>query len=119
LFVLFNRFTPLIGAGPFYSAPINARLYAEAVLTGWHGAGFGATPATVEFTVQSSADLETWVDGGTFSPASAEAEVAHSSGILHPWFRARADIQGSDPGVTIWLVGQFVHREGPVAGEAA
>ena len=117
--VIFPRHTPFIGTTALYSAPIDVRDYVEAFLTGWQGTGLGSTPATVEFSAEKSTDLDVWFPGTPFSPASADAEVISGVGIYHPWLRFKAEVSGADPGVTCWLVGGFVRREGPVAGEVA
>jgi len=115
--VIFPRHTTLVGTTALYSAPMNLRAYSEGFLTGWQGTGLGTTPATVTFTPQKSADLETWFDEDPFSPASANAEVTSEIGITLPWARVKAVVSGADPGVSIWLLGEFVRREGPGAGE--
>jgi hypothetical protein len=102
-----------------YSAPIDVRLYSEAFLNGWQGTGLGASPSTVEFTAQRTMDFEKWFDDTPFSPGGADAEVVSEIGIYSPWLRVKAEVSGLDPGICCWLVGEFVRREGPVAGEAA
>ena len=110
--VIFPRYTALIGGPATYSGPLDMRPFSEGVLTGWQGTGLGTTPATVEFTVQQSADLEFWHDGTPFSPASANSEVTATPVVGLPWMRVKADVAGADPGVSVYLVGDFVLREG-------
>jgi len=116
--VIFPRYTAFVGTGQVYSAPIDVRAYGEAILTAWQGTGLGTVPATLEYTVEYSADLEIWVDDGSFSPA-AGTEAAFLPDLRYPWLRVKAVVTGTDPGVTAWLVGDFVYREGLGAEEAA
>jgi hypothetical protein len=106
----------MIGTAPTYTAPMDVRVYAQAILTAWQGVGLGSTPATIEYTVQESLNLEDWVDIGTLSPdAGLEETLAVNFGFA--WMRIKTVVTGSDPGVMTWLVGDFVRRD--AAGEAA
>ena len=94
-----------------YSAPMDVRAYALVILTGWQGTGLGSTPASVEFVIQQSPDLDNWSEETTFSPTAGEEESC-TVRLLYPWVRVGMSVAGSDPGVSCWLVGEFVRREG-------
>lgn len=115
--VFFPRYTAFVGTTALYTAPLDARAYAEVDLLGWQGTGLGGTPASVSFTLQHSADLENWVDETAFSP-TAGSEAMNNYHLAYAWVRAKAAVTGADPGVVCWLTGELVYREGPAAGEA-
>ena len=115
--VIFPRYTAFVGTEPLYSAPLDMRNYAHGVFVGAQGTGIGLTPAEVEYTMQLSPDLENWVDIDTISP-SAGGEASGDMDFRHPWMRWRADLAGADPGVTSWLVGDVVWRDGLPGGGA-
>jgi hypothetical protein len=60
--VLFSRHTAFIGTGALYAAPLDVRAYGDVTIVGFQGTGLGGTPATVEYTLQRSADLSEWED---------------------------------------------------------
>jgi hypothetical protein len=111
--LVFPRYTVMIGTTALYSEPVDVREFARVLLTGWQGTGLGTVgnEATVEFTVQQSVDLSTWFDGIPFGPASADAEVSQESDLRSAWMRVKAEVTGSDPGVSLWLRGVLVRRE--------
>ncbi|NUN52309.1 MAG: hypothetical protein HUU06_05920 [Planctomycetaceae bacterium] len=109
--VILPRYTPLVGTTPFTSSPLDVRAFAQVLLTGWKGAGIGATPADLEFVVQQSPDLEVWLDGTPFSPASANAEVTRTESLSYAWMRLKATVSGADPAITAWMTGEFVLRD--------
>jgi len=112
--VLLPRYTALYGTTPFYSAPLNVKGFSKALISAWRGTGLGSTPATVEFQFEQSADLGLWhAVGGTFTPASANAETTVTKDFVFEWVRLKATVSGSDGsrGVTVWAVGAFVPRE--------
>ena len=115
--VLFPRYTAFIGMTAMYTVPIDVREFAEVDVRGWQGTGIGSTPASVTFTIQRSADLENWVDEAAFSPPADDEEM-HNYHLAYPWLRAKAAVAGSDPGISCWLLGDFVARDAPGAGEA-
>lgn len=106
----------MIGTAATYSAPMDVRAYVRAILTAWQGTGLGSTPATLEFTVQESVDLENWVDIGSVSPDAGTEETLEVN-FSYAWMRVKTVVTGSDPGVMGWLLGEFVRRD--AAGEAA
>ncbi|NUN51233.1 MAG: hypothetical protein HUU06_00390 [Planctomycetaceae bacterium] len=108
----------MIGTTATYSDPMDVRAYATATLVAWQGTGLGGTPASVEYTVQQSLDLENWVDIGTVSPAAGSEETL-GVGFTFAWMRVKAVVSGSDPGVTTWLKGEFVTRDESGGGQAA
>jgi len=116
-FVFFARNTVFVGGTALYTTPVDVRRYSSGVFVGWQGTGLGLTPASLEFTLEASHDLENWVDGSVLSP-SADAEETASAEIEFPWIRWRAEVTGADPAVTGWLVGDLVRREpaGPGGG---
>ena len=113
--LVFPRYTAMIGADALYSEPVDVREFCKVLLTGWQGTGLGTTgdEATVEFTVQQSVDLSTWFDGTPFGPASADAEAGQEVDLRSAWMRVKAEVSGSDPGVSLWLRAIFVRRDGP------
>jgi hypothetical protein len=112
--VLFPRYTALYGALPFYSAPVNVKGFARALISAWRGTGLGGTPATVAFELQQSADLGLWhAIGSTFTPTNPGEDVAVAKDLLFEWVRLKATVSGTAPyeGATVWAVGAFVPRE--------
>jgi hypothetical protein len=107
--VLIPRYTALIGTTAMYTAPLLVREWSEAALVGWESTGIGNGDATL--TVQLSDDLENWTDEEEMS-LTAESEVTAVLEISRAWLRVKAVVTGSDPGVTCWLEGEFVEREG-------
>ena len=113
--VVFPRYTPFVGTTPVYSAPADVRDFSGGIFVGWQGTGLGLSPASVEFTLEVSQDLENWFASTVISPA-ANTEEAGDVEFPYAWMRWKAVPSGTDPGVTGWLVGDIVLREG--AGEA-
>ncbi len=116
--VVFPRYTALIGAASVFTVPMDVRAYARAAMVAWQSQGIGTSAAEVAFTTQQSPDLENWFDGDTLTPDANEEDTATPE-LRYPWFRVKATVTGSDPGVTCWLVGEFVAREGAGGGGAA
>ena len=116
--VIYPRYSNMIGTTAVYSEPRDVRAYSQAILIAWQGTGLGSTPATVEFTVQQSLDLENWVDIGSVSP-DAGTEEALNVTFTFAWMRVKSVVTGSDPGVAAWLIGEFVRRDQAGGGEAA
>ncbi len=116
--VVFPRHTGFVGTTAVYSAPIDVRQFSEGIFVAWRGTGIGNTPASVQFTVQQSTDLDVWVDAGTISP-SAGSESVLEQGLTYPWMRVKAVVSGADPGVCGWVVVELVMREESQEGEAA
>jgi hypothetical protein len=109
--VILPRYTPLVGTTPFTTTPLDVRAYGQVLFTAWKGAGMGASPADVEFTVQQSPDLDVWLDGTPFAPASADAEVTRTESLYHAWMRVKATVSGADPGISTWMTGEFLLRD--------
>jgi hypothetical protein len=117
-FVVFPRYSTLVGTTPVYSPPLDVREFGEAIFTSWMGTGIGSTPAEVEFEVQTSTDLVDWVDAATITMTAGDEEVTEVEFDL-PWIRVRATVSGGDPGVSFWMTVELVRREGAQEGEAA
>jgi hypothetical protein len=115
--VVFPRYTTLVGTTSVFTMPIDVREFGQANFVAWMGTGIGATPAEVEFKVQESADLSIWNDIETITPSAGAETVADVTFDL-PWLRVKATVSGADPGVSFWMTGELVRREG-AAGEAA
>lgn len=118
--VLLPRYTALYGTVPFYTAPINVKGFAKALVSCWKGAGIGATPADLNFELQQSADLGLWhVVDAAFTPANPDEDLTVTRELLFEWVRLKATVSGTagSQGVTVWAVGAFVPREG-VGGAA-
>lgn len=110
--VLLPRYTALYGTQALYTAPINVKGFATALVACWKSIGLGSTPADVVFQLQQSADLGLWHDvGGTFTPASSEAEATVSRDFVFEWVRLKATVSEASPGITVWATGAFVPRE--------
>jgi len=117
--VIFPRFTGLVCTTSVFTPPMDVRAFRSVKLVGWQGTGLGVTPATVEFTVQGSMDVENWTDIGTLSFAGPDEEATVGVNFEYPWSRVKAEISGTNKGITFWLLGAFVFRDGPgVRGEA-
>jgi hypothetical protein len=116
--VIFGRYTPLVGTPALYSGPFDVRAFSGGVFVGWQGTGLGLTPASVEYTMELSQDLEHWIETDVLTP-SAGAEETVESALDYPWMRWKAEITGADPCVTGWLVGDLVYREGMGPGGGA
>jgi len=115
--VLLPRYTALYGTAPIYGAPVNVRRFAGAVLVGWRSQGLGTagSQASVEYGLQQSTDLGIWNDiEPTLSPA-AEDETPASVTFDLEWIRLVSTVSGTKPGLTGWVVGHFVPREGLVS----
>jgi hypothetical protein len=107
--VLFPRYTALYG-DEIYTAPINVKEFAKAVVTAWVGTGIGSTPASGGVAVEQSADLEHWHQvGSDLSPDNAEESATFEFDL--EWVRFKAMVSGTNPGVTLWAVGAFIPRE--------
>ena len=118
--VIFPRYTSFVGTGDLRSPPIDIRTFADALFVGWQGNGLGATAATLQFTLEFSMDLTTWIGAVTFpSSPVAVTEFVQSIVLQYPWMRVKAVVTGADPGISAWLTVDLTLRRNKAAGEAA
>lgn len=118
--VIFPRYTGLIGTGDLIAALVDVRAYSEVIFVGWQSTGLGVTPATVQFVLQVSADLDTWFNSITFpSVPAAATEFVQTQGLVYQWMRVKAVVTGADPGLSVWLVADLVRRRKTGMEEAA
>jgi hypothetical protein len=107
--VLLPRFTTYAGARTFLTVPVNVREFSYVKLAGWRGPGIGDTP-TFEIQVQTSNDLENWVDvGSPFDPGDGDGNLL-SVDLFAEWIRLAVTLGGTGPAFTCWSVGNFATR---------
>lgn len=109
--LLLPRFSSFVGAGPFYTAPMNIRTYQKAFITGWRGTGVGPSPGTATITIQESTDLGVWIDNAVAIGPPVNSEVTQEVVFSLEWMRLKIDLTGSFAAMTMWAVGNFVARE--------
>jgi hypothetical protein len=107
--ILLPRYTTLVGATDFITAPINVRPYATANISVWRGAMLGTTP-TFSLVIQESPDLTEWSTLESYS-TGAGSEDTKSVTFTMDWIRVKVTIGGAQPGVSCWAVGEFARRE--------
>lgn len=108
--VLLPRFTTLVGATTFTTAPLDVSSYGSLQVQVWRGAMRGTSP-TFTMYLEESLDCEQWVVG----PAAPTAYVVGASPPAEPkffsyafrlrWFRVRVVLGGTDPVATCWAEG--------------
>jgi hypothetical protein len=107
--ILLPRYTTLVGATDFITAPINVRPYATANISVWRGEILG-TNDSFTLIVQESPDLTEWKTLESFS-TSAGDEDTEAVAFTMDWIRVKVTLTGSDPSVSCWCVGEFARRE--------
>lgn len=117
--VIFPRYTTFVGNASLVSQVFDARAWTKAIFLGGQGAGIGGTPATLQFTLQVSADLENWLDAVTFPSSPAPGEFEQIDVLVYPWMRVKAVVTGADPAISAWLVADMVRRTDEGAEDAA
>ena len=103
--ILLPRFTTFAGAGEFATPPLNVRVYRAALIDLGVAGALGSPAATVTVVVQESPDLAHWEDLTTLVVGDAT-----EAGFGFEWMRLLITVAGSDPAVTCWSVGTFLHR---------
>jgi len=109
--VFVPRFTGLYGPADLYTVPVNLREFASMELCVWSSSGNGSTPATAQYLLQQSTDLENWHDVGNELAPAGNAEMVAERSLDLEWVRLRMQIDGTDPGATGWAVADCVPRE--------
>ena len=108
--VIFPRFTAVVGAHPYPSLPIDVSAFEAAYMTFWRGP-FVGTGTSLTFKFQQSTDRYVWEDTGSQVSPNENDEVQVSFGLDHQWLRLIATLNGTNPGVTVWVQGYFVNRK--------
>lgn len=118
--VILPRYTAFYGATTFRTVPMNARDFAEVVLTAWRGNDLGSSSVSAAFQLEQSpdADAGTWSAVGTALAPTVGNESTDTFSIEQEWVRLAVTVSGGDLGLTTWVVGDFVPREtaGTTAG---
>jgi len=110
--VIFPRHTAFYGTTPLPTRPINVKGYAKVLVTAWRGTGLGTTPASVQYHLDQSSDLEHWHEIGSAVSPPANQESSALKDLDMEWMRCRAVVSGTNPGVTGWAVAVLVPRDG-------
>jgi len=105
--VMVPRFTTLVGAGEFATAPLDVQRFARVVLTVWRGYLLGTSPTFhlyLEVSHDAPTDAADWVqlDDLTLNDDQA-ATIDHS--LTRRWLRVRVVLGGTNPWVTCWASG--------------
>lgn len=110
--MLLPRYSSLVGATMFYTAPIAVRRFYRANFSIWRGAGNGVSALTV--TPQVSEDMRSWIVAIS-SPATwtiaADTEDYKELDVNCEWLRLAITPSGTDPCVPIWIHADFLRRE--------
>ncbi len=119
--VFLPRFTTLVGATSFLTAPLDVSRFGSIQLQLWRGPLRGTTP-TFQAYLEESLDADTWVLGPA-TPTGYDPAV-DDPGLLRPklfsygfrlrWFRIRIVLGGTNPIVTCWAEGLL--RDGGGSG---
>jgi hypothetical protein len=118
--VFLPRFTALVGAADFATAPLAVSEQGGAQFQVWRGPIRTASgPGTFTLYLEESLDAQTWALG----PSAAQAiTVAENSPLFLSysfrlrWFRLRVTLGGSSPMVSCWAEGLLRGGEGPMWG---
>jgi len=105
--ILLPRYTTYAGARTYLTQPFWIHDFARADLMAFIGAMIGSS-ATVSIQIQESPDLDLWIDNG--SAFTSAGEAIGSFELAHDWMRVAVTLAGTDPAVSLWLVGNFVER---------
>ena len=108
-FVLLPRYTSFAGATTFACAPINARAFPLASLTLWRGGGVAVDD--VDFVLEGSQDLQEWEELVAVTPDDDD-ETLRDVELDREWIRLTVTVNGTDPTVCAWALGEFVKRVG-------
>jgi hypothetical protein len=108
--VFLPRFTTLVGATNFFTAPLDASRLGGVQFQVWRGPirSTGGQPS-LQLLLEESLDADTWAMGGGSSPAAIPIleGSAHffSYSFRLRWFRLRLTLTGTNPMVTCWAEG--------------
>jgi hypothetical protein len=107
--VLLPQFTALAGEADFVTAPINVRDFSHATFTFWRGGGFELDD--IAFKVEISLDLASWEQVDLSFP-SDDQQLVTLVPLATEWVRLKVSVEGDDPTVCVWAIGQFLKRDG-------
>ena len=104
-FVLFPRYTGLLGAATYTSVPVNAESFSRVVLTLWRGWMPGTSP-TFTIDIQDSHDAEEWTNLNTSAISTTDDGLTTVAlDLSRRWLRAKVVLGGTDPAVSCWVAG--------------
>lgn len=108
--MFFPRYTSVVGAASFASAPFQVRPFYKVALTAWRGTGIDVTNFQVQPEV--SLDMREWLPLlGSAWTLDANEQESQSPFLSTEWMRIVIVLTGTDASVPFWVLGEFLNRE--------